>query len=363
MARSSTKERQLIEQVVSLVKEKIDREAGIIYGVKVCGLSSKNNRKYTPEALKKAASLYERVNVNIDHPVKEDEQTPLARRFGYLESVRYQESPSPGLYANLVYNPKHSRAEEIIEAAERMPHTLGLSHNAYAKETKPGPNNSVVIESIAEVKSVDLVADPATVNGLFESIEKKPMKDSAKKLIESACNFKFQRKLLEQFCKDQDNCKRITEEVDIPETDKPEEIAKAVFEAVSFGVIKDGSLSPADKAAKIDALATLQTKLLEGEQVEVKEEKTVEAPAVVAIGVAKAGQLCESLKFTPNIRQLTLISEANETTAKLLAEEFCRLTLDKPEKEPAAGRRVEPVQESEQVKPAQTAEELASRIA
>ena len=47
---------------------RVDREAGVIRGVKLLGLASRNGRRYREEALSAAASLYEGAKVNINHP-------------------------------------------------------------------------------------------------------------------------------------------------------------------------------------------------------------------------------------------------------------------------------------------------------
>lgn len=360
------KQKNLIEQYTSLSVGKIDRDAGIIHNVKVCGLDSKNGRKYTPEALKNAIKFYERVNVNIDHPLSEEEQTPLARRFGYLEGVHYKDDPSPGLYANLVYNPKHSRADEIIEAAERMPHTLGLSHNAYAKETKQ-VGKTIVIESIAEVRSVDLVADPATVKGLFESRENKPMKQTIKQLIESAVNeldLPFQVKLWEKYVKDERVEKLLKEEIETPEKSKPSDLIKAGFNALATAAASDESLTPDQAADAVkDVLATKHT-MLNGEAPKPQEKKVEETPEKKesVLGVKGANRLCESVKHVPNAKQLEILSECSEETGKMIVEEFARLALVKPEQTPVASLPGDPLKESTEKKPASSAKELAERI-
>jgi hypothetical protein len=56
----------------------------------------------------------------------------------------------------------------VCEAAERMPGAYGLSHNAQCEGATD--NDGVwVIDTIVEVRSVDLVADAGTTQGLFES--------------------------------------------------------------------------------------------------------------------------------------------------------------------------------------------------
>ena len=50
------------------VPMRVDREAGVIRGVKILGVESRNGRAYLPEALSQAASLYENAKVNVNHP-------------------------------------------------------------------------------------------------------------------------------------------------------------------------------------------------------------------------------------------------------------------------------------------------------
>lgn len=43
---------------------------------------------------------------------------------------------------------------------------MGLSHNSYVRMGRGGN-----VEEVVNIRSVDLVADPATTNGVFESVE------------------------------------------------------------------------------------------------------------------------------------------------------------------------------------------------
>jgi hypothetical protein len=51
--------------------------------------------------------------------------------------------------------------------SERSPGNVGLSHDVQARVARRG--DKVVVEEIASVSSVDLVAQPATTGGLYES--------------------------------------------------------------------------------------------------------------------------------------------------------------------------------------------------
>jgi hypothetical protein len=157
-----------IEAVASSASMEVDRDEGIIRGVKILGLVSDNNRKYMPEAVRKAKSLYEGIKVNINHPAESGDVRNAEDRFGKLINVKYVEGE--GLYGDLMFLKSHPMAERICEAAERndMNDTFGLSHNAQG-DGQEDDQGCFVVSSIVEVRHVDLVADPATTKSLREA--------------------------------------------------------------------------------------------------------------------------------------------------------------------------------------------------
>lgn len=150
------------------VTVRVDRAAGVIRGVKILGLQSRNGRTYRPEALVEAAPLYENAKVNVNHP-KGGPHAPrdYQDRLGVLRNVAAR--PGEGLFGDLHFNPKHAMAEQLIWDAEHSPENVGLSHNVEARIGRNG--DQAAVEAILRVESVDLVADPATTRGLFESTE------------------------------------------------------------------------------------------------------------------------------------------------------------------------------------------------
>ena len=147
----------------------VDRDKGIIKGVKIIGFNSQNGRRYLPEALKEAVPLYEGIKVNIDHPEKGPTQQRSSHdRFGKFINVRFVESE--GIYGDLIYLKNHPLADSVCEAAEReeMNDVFGMSHNAQGEGTVD-KNDIFVVSRITEVRHVDLVADPATTKSLTES--------------------------------------------------------------------------------------------------------------------------------------------------------------------------------------------------
>ena len=71
---------------------RVDRTVGVIRGIKVLGLHSRNGREYSPQALARAVSLYEGAKVNVNHP----KGHPLAprdyqERIGVVRNDWYQD--------------------------------------------------------------------------------------------------------------------------------------------------------------------------------------------------------------------------------------------------------------------------------
>lgn len=159
-----------IRDYTSLGNLKVDRVGAIVHNVKIIGFQSANDREYTPEALRQAIPMYEGVNVNIDHPDGgPDEQRSAWDRIGFLKNVKFVEGK--GLYGDLHLLPSHPFTERILEAAEKMPQIYGLSHNAKGEGFEDKKTKKFVVNKVAEVRHVDLVADPATTHSLAESKE------------------------------------------------------------------------------------------------------------------------------------------------------------------------------------------------
>ena len=148
------------------VAVRVDRPAGVIRGVKILGLESRNGRSYLPGALATAAHLYEGAKVNVNHP-KGHPQSPrdYHERIGVIRGVTLREQE--GLFGDFHFNPAHALAEQLVWDAEHAPENVGFSHNVQARLGQHGDRQ--VVEAILKVQSVDLVADPATTRGLFES--------------------------------------------------------------------------------------------------------------------------------------------------------------------------------------------------
>ncbi|MGC3972383.1 MAG: hypothetical protein QM775_35085 [Pirellulales bacterium] len=90
----------------------VEREAGVIRGVKVLGLASRNGRTYPAAVLEQARSLYEGAKVNVNHP----KGNPLGPRdyqdrIGVIRNVRVVSEA--GLFGDLHFNPRHGLAAQL----------------------------------------------------------------------------------------------------------------------------------------------------------------------------------------------------------------------------------------------------------
>jgi hypothetical protein len=185
-------------EAISGGKCAIDRDAKVVRDVKVIGFTSKNGRRFKEEAIEGAVGLYEGAKVYLDHPdPKEITKTRGVRdRNGVLKNARFV--AGAGVFADWHYNSSHAATEALLEEIERNPSTLGFSHNARYRYGKPDGGTDIV-EAIVAVRSVDLVADPATTNGMFEGvIADKVAQSEQMKMIHAAAE------MLHQCCYSED---------------------------------------------------------------------------------------------------------------------------------------------------------------
>lgn len=163
---SPRRTRESVLEYVTSASARIDRAAGVIRGVKILGATSTNRRIYSPQAMREAASLYEGVRVNLNHPSQQAIKSTRGIQdwVGSLEHVTVRDT---GVFGDLVMIKSHPFTPAIMESAERYPGKFGLSHNADVTgySTKDGEK---VISSVTHVRSVDLVTNPATNTSLFE---------------------------------------------------------------------------------------------------------------------------------------------------------------------------------------------------
>lgn len=174
-----------IREEIGVAQEalRVDRSGArpVVRGVKIVGLTSKNRREYPAQTLKEALPLYEGAKINDDHPRG---SATSARTYGermgnvLKGSVNFREGH--GIYGDVSINPKHALAEQFLDDAEHAPENVALSHNILGRITYRG--DIAVVEKITRVISVDVVGDPGSTNGLFESEDFDAMKTVKKTL-------------------------------------------------------------------------------------------------------------------------------------------------------------------------------------
>lgn len=265
----------LLEFVRNTNSLEVDTDAGVIRGIKIHGLSSANGRDYTRECVSRAIPLYEGVVVNVDHPSRPGDPVPVARRLGWLESVKQDQDG--GLRADLHYLRTHPMADALVETAKRRPQLLGMSHNANGKTRREGGRE--IVESIESVYSVDLVADPATVKGLHEH-RSAPKMATVKTLRETLKTTRpgWARALREMaesgVMSDADTMQEPAPVEPAPtEEADHEEALKAGFRAAIMAALDDDGLDMKAKLSKIKEILQAEEKLVGGKDSPKEEPK------------------------------------------------------------------------------------------
>jgi hypothetical protein len=290
--------------------ERIDKDAGIIYGVKVLGPQSRNGRVYEAEAIANALPLYEGVSVNLNHQriepkaqVQQDRR--IEDRWGVLKNARLKDG---SIYADLHYLKTHPATPQLIEAAERFPETFGLSHDAAGDEQVIDGKRRVV--ELLDVRSVDIVADPATNNGLFESQER-VMKKKFKAIVES-CEAEM-RPPMEGMMKAYPELQEMDVEYGDDEGDNG--IGQA-FKMAMMKVLDDSTLDTAGKLAKIKAIMMAKEQADAAMGSGMTEEEMAKKKAMEESEKRNVANLCESL--TKQVESLKSELENNKCKTLLV---------------------------------------------
>jgi hypothetical protein len=249
----------LLSERHEIGKIRVDREAGIIHGAKIIGHVSKNGRTYPPSVLAKAAPMYEGAEINIDH--SDAKSRSVIETFGVIKGVTVVPGgDSPGLYGDVHFNKKHQYAEQIAEAAERFPHTLGLSHNADG--TGRRTDSGFIVEEITKVISVDLVKHPATTSTLFEGLDQMKLRTfKLSELVGTLPATSNERKHLARLMEEGAMSGDAT--VTAPENASPEQAIKAAFRAEVMKAVDDESLDFKATLARVKDVLKAQDKVLQ----------------------------------------------------------------------------------------------------
>jgi hypothetical protein len=315
---------------------RVDREANAIRGVKLIGFESKNNRSYSPDALKSAVTLYEGAKVNLDHITQPGRQRSVTERIGVMKNATYVEGK--GVFADFHYNPKHSAIEAFLWDAENNPASTGFSHHAVL-QLGPRKDNKDVVESIVAVKSVDLVADPATTSGIFEGVEG---------VIADAIMADEKRRALYQICDKAISLIR----AQLWDEKIKFDAAKAAINTIAADLIAEllktsetASESEPDVSAQ---LATLQEQLAAA-QSKLREQNLA---AAIEAELSAAGLSIADKAAVPDfLRTLLLSTESVDARAAIIADRKALLTTVPTGKVPTGAKPVTTVTENVTLSP------------
>jgi len=250
--------KQQIFEVTQSQSVQVDREAGVIRGVRILGPSSLNNRTYTPEAIRKALPLYEGKQVNCDHPSNPRQERKVADRAGWLENVIERDG---GLNGDLHLLKADPRTEKILESAEKRPALFGLSHNAEGDVRRE--KGRTIVEEIVQVRSVDIVADPASTRSLFESLQTQEetkeaeMPKTIRSILENLPSPTPESKRLQKLLEEEPMAAVADAPVDAPADADPNEEVKAALQKAASAIIGKLFAGEMDKAAAFKKLGEL----------------------------------------------------------------------------------------------------------
>jgi hypothetical protein len=332
---------ELVEGYAAGPGLKIDKEAAVIYGVKLGGRFSPNCHKikgvtegteYTPAAYKGALGLYENRKVYPEH-APPDKRGPFDY-LGVIRNARYDDAADCPR-GDFHYRKSHPHAAQLVEDVERGMGGFGFSHHIPHGGYKGRVlGRRFVVESITDIKSVDLVADPATTRNLWEHREP-TVPTTFKALLEkwvadkSANRKAVARDLLE------DDAPAMTAPVDAPdangngEAGDPEDELWSGFQSAIVAII-NGDGTAEEKGRQVAKYLKAHEKLTQDKPAEDKppEDKPADKPAddsakeSVEVRTLRAENAClkEGVKPSPTLLK-ALVALDTDADRKALLEE------------------------------------------
>lgn len=308
----------------------VDRESGILRNVKILGFTSRNGRRYLPEAMREGFKLYENKVVNKNHDRENGNDRDIDDRIGRIVNARFIEGE--GIFGDVELLKSHPMYERLMESAEKMPNCMGFSHLADCARKRVGGVDEVI--KIRKVYSVDLVANPATTTSLAESEEKK----SVKSMCEKCC--KMESIACDSTKKHKDRLKLIAEEYGMKDTDDSDSSSSDTGTKGSDGdggsSIKSESMDPIplqESAVMPDAVEQIETPavvsaevqpIAEGVQVKPVGTPLNEVQELCAVaGIVMESTVLESLtrlskaEVTPLIRRVALAESVSKPVTSI----------------------------------------------
>lgn len=158
------KQFELIERTNWGATVNIDEDNRVLKNVVILGSKSKNNRKYSGQALRSGVPIFEGIRAYLNHD-KKAKVRKVEDLIGRFQNVRVEEER---LIGDLHLIPDDGKAAKVINIAKTMPDIVGSSIHAFGKFRNE--RGTAIIEQFVKGSSIDVVTDPATTKGLFEEI-------------------------------------------------------------------------------------------------------------------------------------------------------------------------------------------------
>lgn len=355
----------ILESTIRFTKPlRVDREQGVVYGVKVLGWESDNNREYAYESAERAVSsgLYENRKTYANHPEKKNnEQRSVYDLIGKLFNTRLDPD---GVFADWKLNKRHELYEAILDDAEEGTGFYGLSHNAEAARWEIRGGKQIVLE-IARVFSVDMVSDPATVLSLSESRNRRTLIKLSQLFEACSINPKLpakKRKLLLEMMDDEQLMEQDPEVMEPSAEAMPEDALKTGFHSAIMQIVTDaldGTVDPKEAKKRIEEFLMSHHKLnggateatptpaddlqeMDEDEEEEFEETTVEGRKGkkgkgLTISEARVKQLCELAGVQADAELLEAATGCRNEDAAIRVIQLAKRGGNKPADNPYLG--------------------------
>src|SRR5262245_10508228 len=150
-----------------LWEARFDRDAMIVRNAVLLGPSSLNHRDYPVSTMESAAHKFEGVKAFLNHEMDVSKPRRVQDLIGQWKNVHVENGKLRG---NLHLIDNALTRGTILPIIESQHHLIRGSVVVSSKQRK-AENGRQVIEEILAVRSCDLVAEPGTTRGIYESQE------------------------------------------------------------------------------------------------------------------------------------------------------------------------------------------------
>lgn len=156
---------ELIELTEATFQDaRFEEEDNVIRNVCLLSSLSKNNRKYLDKAMNDVTGLASGVKVFADHPKRGETVRSVREIIGQIENPHRS---GKKIYGNLRVLSSHK--DWVFALAREMPNIAGMSILAKGKmHPERDSQGRTQVESVSMLKSIDLVSEPATTQGMYE---------------------------------------------------------------------------------------------------------------------------------------------------------------------------------------------------